>query len=806
MKKYLTQKFPWVFIFPSVVTILVATILAVNGVSSSIEDLDKGANLNSIRFIQYLDGNVALQEIKAGNLDTYFYRIPLEQASAVFNDPHFKVYEKSGGSFGLLLNPAPSNNSQTLNPFQFRDIRFALNYLINRDFVAGEILRGYGNIQVDPFGISSPEYESILPEVESFGFRYNPNLASDIIDHTLERAGATKIGEKWLYHGSPISIKILIRSDDPTRQSMGELISSELEKLGFKVERDYGDLNKANNLIYGTDPQQFQWQIYTEAFGGTSAFVRYNPVVTSQMYAPYFGKMPGWQNPVFWNYKNASIDAVTQKIEFSNFTSQSEHDKLLRQAVRMGIQESVRIFVAQNIDPYVASSSIRGLINDFGAGITSRISLINAKSQTGILNVGVKQIYQGAWNGVAGCNDIYCTQILSLISDPATFRNPYTGEVIPLRTVWTNITTAGPKGHLVVDPDAIIWNVSSQKWMPVGHNMTSKSEVTFKLLYSNWQNSQPMTKADLIYAMYFPVEWGTKTGPNDTTFDPEFTSQAQVALPLLKGIKFLDDNTIVSYVDLWHFDKKEIADFASVWASTPWEIMAATERLVVDGKFAYSKSEAMVKDIDWLSLIIPSHAEAISQELKKMRSEGFIPAPLQGIITKEDAMRRYESSIDWITQHHHAVIGNGPFILTSYEPTARVISLSAFPDNTYPFKKDYWSKYEAPHVAMIDEIIPNTLPKIVHIGDPFSLVAKISTNRVPSDNIILRYFLSNKDGKLIVQGNGTQGNEEGKYLINLSENETKMLSYGPNQLEIFAHSNDALKSDVYTTTLIGLPR
>ena len=93
MKKYFILKFPWVFIFPLVVTILVTTILAVNLVSSSTEDLDKGANLNSIRFIQYLDGNVALQEIKAGNLDTYFYRIPLEQASAVFNDTHFKVYE-----------------------------------------------------------------------------------------------------------------------------------------------------------------------------------------------------------------------------------------------------------------------------------------------------------------------------------------------------------------------------------------------------------------------------------------------------------------------------------------------------------------------------------------------------------------------------------------------------------------------------------------------------------------------------------------------------------------------------------------
>lgn len=787
------------------VTILIATLLASTGFSSGIEDADKGANLNSIRFIQYLDGNVALQEIKAGNLDTYFFRIPLEQASAVFNDAHFKVYEKSGGSFGLLLNPATSNSSQILNPFQFREVRYAINYLVNRDFVVGEILRGYGNIQIDPFGISSPEYESILPVVESFGFRYNPNLASDIIDHVVTSAGAIKTGGKWFYHGAPISIKILIRSDDATRQSMGELISSELEKLGFSVERDYGDLNKANNVIYGTNPQQLLWQIYTEAFAGTSAFVRYNPVVTSQMYAPYFGKMPGWQNPVFWNYKNQSIDALTQRIEFSNFTSLTEHDRLLSEAVKMGIQESVRIFVAQNLDPYVASSSIRGLINDFGAGITSRISLINAKSQTGILNVGVKQIYQGAWNGVAGCNDIYCTQILSLISDPATFRNPYTGEVIPLRTAWTNITTDGPNGHLEVDPRAIIWNVSSQKWKPVGNNTTSKSAVTFKILYSDWQNGQPMTKEDLIYSMYFPVEWGTKTGPNDITFDPEFTAQAQVALPLLKGIKFLDDSTITSYVDLWHFDKKEIADFASVWASTPWEIMAATERLVTDGKFAYSKSEATVKNIDWLSLIVPSHANAISQELKKMQSEGFIPGPLQGIITKEDAMRRYKSSIDWITQHHHAVIGNGPFVLNRYEPTARVISLLAFNDSTYPFKKGYWAKYEVPHIATIGAVSPSTLPKIVHIGNPFTLIAKISINGVPSDNVNLRYFLSNKDGKLIIQGNGTESNEQGRYLINLNENQTKLLSYGPNQLEIFVHSNDALKPDVFTTTLIGLP-
>jgi peptide/nickel transport system substrate-binding protein len=200
-----------------------------------------------------LDGNVALQEIWAKNLDLYFFRIPLEQVSAVNNDPNLKVYEKNGGSFGLLLNPAPSPDPNILNPFQFREVRYAMNYLINRDFVVGEILKGHAYSQIDPFGISSPEYESILPVVESFGIQYNPNLAHKMMQNVLVSNGASDKDGKWFYKGSPVVVRILIRSDDVSRKSMGEMISSELEKFGFLVQRDYGDLNKANDIVYGTD-------------------------------------------------------------------------------------------------------------------------------------------------------------------------------------------------------------------------------------------------------------------------------------------------------------------------------------------------------------------------------------------------------------------------------------------------------------------------------------------------------------------------------------------------------------------------
>jgi len=770
---------------------------------NALESSQKGAYADNLQFIQYLDGNIALHDIQAGNLDTYFFRIPLETVASISKDPNVKIYEKNAGSFGFLLNPAPSKNPNILNPFQFKEIRFAVNYLINREFVVDEILNGYGSVQIDPFGISSPEYEALIPVIESYNFKYNPSLAKGIIEKSLISHGATKLDGKWTYNGSPISIKLMIRSDDLPRKSMGEMLANELEKIGFTVQRDYGDLNKANLVVYGKDPQELSWQVYTEGFGGTSQFVRYNPSTAAQMYSPYFGSMPGRGNPSFWNYQNSTLDKITQSIEFSNFTSEEERNELLRQALTLGIQESVRLFVAQNIDPYAASSSIKGLINDFGAGISTSKSLINARSikNTSSINVGVKEVYQGAWNNVGGCNDIYCTNILSLVSDSPTSRNPYTGEVIPLRNEWTNITTMGPEKRLAVDNDAVTWNPSDQKWEDVGKN-TSKSKVTLHLVYSNWQNGQAMNKADLIYQLYFPYEWSSKINSTDQTYDPEYAQPAQVALKYLRGTKFLNNSTLVSFVDYWHFDKKEIADFASVWATSPWEVNAAIERLVKNGVFAYSRTEATVKNIEWLSLIIPSHAQAIKQELEKMKAEGFVPAPLKGMVSVDEALKRYDASIKWITEHNHAIIGNGPYEIKNYNPAGRVISLAAFRDSSYPFPKGYWSIYESPKLAKFEKV---QYPKIVTRGLPLKISGNVTIGGNYISNATLTYFIFDKDNHQVTQGTGKWIDDNGNFLIAINASSTKAMSIGPNNFQLFVKSNYALRPDIYSGIFISVP-
>jgi len=786
--------------------LLLVSVFAASPLSSG-QSATKGSYVSQVKFIRYLDENVALGEVKAGKLDTYFYRILPEVVSDVKNDSRIKIYERVAGSYGLLLNPAPAkaNDTSTLNPFQFKQVRYAMNYLVDRDFIVNEILRGYGTPMVDPFGVYSPEYLNVIGTVESFGFRNDPALAEKMISDALIGAGATKdTNGKWMFKGKPITIKILIRSDDLKRKAIGESLSSSLENLGFTIQKDYGDLTKASGVVYGSDPQDFQWQIYTEGYAGTSAFVKYNPVVDAQMYGPWFGNLPGWQNTAFWQYQNSSLDQLTQKIYLANFTSKSERNDLVNAATKQGIQESVRIFLAQTREPFVASSSLKGLVNDFGAGITSRYSLINVRSDNSndSLSVGMKQIYQTAWNNVEGCKDTFCVNILAAVEDGSTTRHPYTGEILPLRNTWNNqdIVTRGPLSKLDVQPDAQIWDPYSEQWKAVGQNVTSKSKVTYTVLYSKWHNGIMMDKNDLLYSYYFPFEWSKKNG---TSIDPEYAAQASVGIPLIKGIKFLADDKYVSYLDFWHYDSKEIADQSSVWSVEPWEITAATERLVKDGKIAYSKSQATAKNVDWLSLIVVQHANMIKDELQNMKNEGFIPLALKGLVSVDDARKRYDASISWIQQHQNALISNGPFYLDNYNPSGGTITIKAFRDDSYPFEQGHWSSFENPKLATIQNV---DVPNVMTIGQPSTIRANIQINGQPSNDAMVNYFISNKDGVVVVHGlaqPASSPNNVGQFAATVQANETSKLSAGPNVLKLFAYGNEALKPDIYSSTILA---
>ena len=761
--------------------------LAIIAVIQNESFAEKNTFVDSIKFIQYLDENTALEEVRNGNLDMYYYRISSDRLEDSQAREGLKVFDSTGGSYSLLVNPS---ESEKFNPFSNKEARFALNYLVDRKLIVNELMGGYGAPIISYYGPTDPEYLTIIKELESFNFKYNPTLAEKIISKSLTDRGAVKIDNKWKNNDSEIEIRIFIRSDDPVRKSIGEILSVELQKMGFSVKKDYGDLNKAFVVVYGSNPANLDWSIYTEGWG-RSAFVKYDSIGLGQMYSPWFSNMPGFNDPSYWNYENKKLDDLTQKIYKGGFETAEKRSQLIQEAVTEGINESVRIFLASKVDQYVVNENVSGVINDLGAGVPSRFTPINVKTNDNELVIGVKQIYQGAWNPVMGLTDTYSRHIWGIISDPITFKHPFTGETFPVRAQW-KVETSSIDDKIKVPIEAKMWNPISQQWSNVNPDTIATSKVTFDFEFSNWHNGQSMDMNDILHSLYFTIEWGTQSDETDKTFDTEFTPRAAQSIQTIIGINQIDEDTVEVYVDYDHFDENEIAEWAALWSPIPWEITTAMEKAVIDGKVSFSRSGATSKSVNWLSLIVPKDAEIIKEYLQEFKGSKFIPKSLkQNENTLQYYENRYDSSISWIEKNNHAVISNGPFYLQSYAPESRTITVKTFEDESYPFKIGKWSELENAQFPIIKKI---NMSKAVQYGKNIEIV--IETEK--TDSIL--YFLIDSKGK--IQASEKLNVNENTVSIEITSNMTKNLQIGANSIKIFAISNSVLKPDFYESSFL----
>ena len=748
---------------------------------------EKGTFLDEIRFVQYLDENTALEEVRNGKLDLYYYRISSDRLKDADSRDGLQIFESTGGYFSILLNPT---NAGEFNPFSIREVRYALNFLVDRNLIVNELLGGYGSPMISNYGIFSADYLGIIDVLESFQFRYNPNLANQIISEQLENAGAQKINNVWHYDDEPIVITFFIRSDDPARKAIGEILSSNLESIGFIVEKEFGDLNKAFVIVYGSDPAEQKWHLYTEGWG-SSGFTRYDSVALAQMYAPWFSNMPGNNNPAYWNYQNDLLDKITQKIYSGESETAEERTRLIKDATKEGVNESVRVFLASKVDQYVSNENLDGVINALGAGVPSRFTPINVQASDQSITIGVKQIYQGAWNPVAGLTDTYSTQIWFTLFDPSLTGHPFSGKIFPIRTNW-EIETDGPKSVVNVPADAIIWDSKSKNWKEVGPNTFAISKATFDLNFGEWHNGQKMNMNDIIYSTYFLLEWGSEKDENDKTFDSDYSPQAAQTAKTLVGIKPIDNDTIEVYTNYWHFDEGEIASWTSPWSSMPWEIMAAMEKTVVDGKSSFSRSESLTKNVSWLSLIIPNDARMIQSQLEEFKSSNFIPDALTDFQQITDfQIDRYQSSIDWINQHEHAIISNGPFYLEGYSPDSRSITIKSFDSSGYPLQQGIWNNFEHAEFPTIESV---DIEELVQKGMKLDIPVKVTNSSE------IQYFLSNTQG--IVITSGVQNVHDNHATITIENDEIDNLLVGPNTLKIFAASDDVLRPYEFSTSFL----
>ena len=648
-----------------------------------------GTNVDSTTYIIYPEGSEAITAISNNTLDLHYQPILPELVDSINQDLNVQLIQTTGGAvMALDVNPA-SIDTKPFNPFSLQEVRYSLNYLIDRDKILHDYLGGSGSVILSAFAPTHPDYILVHKHLEALGIIYNATLADNMITTALLANDASKVDGKWHHTGNPIEIIVFIRHDDPIRSLIGELISSELESLGFTVERKYGDLSDAYDTVYGADPSDFGWHLHTAAWGGNNV-IKYDRSTLAVYYAPWAGNMPGWSIPEYWNYENTLIDDLTEAIYYETFESSEQRAGLVRYAVDEAVKDSVRLFLVAQHDNYAVSSDVTNVVAVQGDGITSRYTPINAQTASGDLKIGVRHITQSSWNPVDGFGDVYAGVIWNAIHDPSIARDPLTGDLMPVRASWT-VETAGPDGMLDIPDDAIIWDPITKKWETVPPTDQSISRVTFDLKLGNWHNGQSMDINDILYPLYFEIEYITPL--DNSPIDIKFGS-ASATPNVIQAVNVLDDDTIEIYLNYWSKDSDIIASTALPWSSVPWEVYVAMENAVNDNKTSFSTDGALAYDISWLSLLNTTDSELLKEYLTDFTTEDYIPSqlwdPNKGL---EYAQSRYNSTISWIEDKGHSVISHGPFYLDAYWPENGTLRTVAFNDPTYPFDTDHWNRF-----------------------------------------------------------------------------------------------------------------
>lgn len=689
-----------------------------------------------------------------------------------------------------------------INPFAFKEVRFALNYLIDREYAVKNIYAGFAAPMYACYSLWDPMYSVIADIVAAYKFSYSPALADELMTKALTAAGAKKEEGRWYYDGKPIRLKFVIRTEDE-RKDLGDMLATELERLGFEVDRMYMEFGEAISTAYFTDPAEHRWHLYTEGWS-KSAIDRWDPWQLAQFHAPWVGFMPGMLVPDWWNYRNSTIDELTQNLCLGKFSSKEQYVSEFRKAVEMSLQEAVRVWIAMS-GAYPVVSSMKGITLDLGAGLRP---LYNVREWyipgNDTIRIGHRHIWSSrtTWNVFGGFTDVYSVDIQRITYDFWIARHPFNGEPIAFRTPF-KVVTAGPNGKLNVPTDAVIWDAENDRWVNVEPGTKATSKVVFdlsKLIGTDWHYGLPITWADVLayWAEWFEICYDSdKSG-----IEPSIAEANRPLFDIIRGIRILpDEKKLEVYIDFWHFDKNYIADAAAIGLPTanPAELLIAQDYIAfVKKTYALSDSRSRTAQIPQLNLALSNHAEAVKEVLEEWLKDGFFPRSMFTVnnvtyMSEDEWKARINTLISWIDKYNNAWVSNGPYMLIYFDKDKEVAKLQAFRDPTYPFRPGTWV-FGIPRPVKITEVgIP-----VVSPGDKATITISVTGEPPIHIKYVLRDPITNE---IIAEGEASQVTPT-TFRIDLSSDVTsKLKEYSAYELIVLALSDAVAMPDETTRTL-----
>jgi hypothetical protein len=352
------------------------------------------------------------------------------------------------------------------------------------------------------------------------------------------------------------------------------------------------------------------------------------------------------------------------------------------------------------------SEGVENVGYDSQTGLGSAIFFRTVKLKdfpwNGWLRVAAPTRPAAAWNPIAGFSDETGGLVWSALGDAAMFPEPYGGGWLSNRVRAVEVS-----GPVEVPRDALVPEPSTGALRSAAPGMVAQQRVTYRVALSKFHDETKMTVADLVYPYVFAWRWSAKNEQVDRA-----TALLREWLAAVRVVKV--DTEVRDFGDLQVFletpvvevylrhaaESAEAPAIAPPWSPVPWQLLVLMEEAVTRGLAAFSEDEARRRGIAWLDLARDRKlGDALGGIAEGFERRAYVPEPLRGLVSVEQARQRWAALRRFRRQHGHWLVTSGPYRLQKWSGDSAV--LGVFRDLSYPNVVGSFDHYALPLRAWV---------------------------------------------------------------------------------------------------------
>lgn len=774
-----------------------------------------GAWVDEVIFTEENSAEAAISQLNAGQLDLYAYTVAEAPAyETVQSSPNLDTTQMVGSSNTIMMNPAEFTDGR-FNPFSNRKIRESMHWLINRDYVVQEIYKGLARPRYTVLTTVFPDYAryaDILRSLEA-KYAYNPDKAREVIAAEMEAMGAELVDGKWSYNGEPVVLTFIIRVED-NRRPIGDYFATQLENVGFTVDRQFKTRSEASPIWFQSNPADGLWHLYTA--GWISPSIDRDE---GDQFSAYFTSA-GSSGALWQAYKPVpQLEEDALALLNNDFQNLDERRALFEEALTLSMEESYQAWVVDEASfaPFVDNLSVAADLagGPQGSQIWGQ-TLRFADQEGGTVRIAQPGILVEPWNPIAGTNWIYDSFPQRGTSDNAVVSDPFTGLALPQRLERAEVTvkeglpvfktldwiTLETAPEIQVPADAWVdWDAASQTFItagdkfPDGLTALTKSTVYYPdgmFDEVKWHDGSALSPADFVMNMIMVFD---QSYPDSPIYDEATVAALESYLASFRGVRIVSTEPLVieTYSDAYNIDAEIMISNNQVYPNPTWwpqyaygegawhsialGILAESNK-----ELAFTPDKADALTVEWMSFISGPSLEILKKYLDQAAAESFIPyAPTLGeYVSADDAATRYANLDAFFAQYGHFWVNTGPFILSGVFPVEGTLTLSRNTD--YIDNAAKWSGFDAARIAVVEVDGPGQ----VAAGSEavFDAFVSFGDEAYPNADISeVKYLLFNSAGELVASG-VAEAVGEGQFQVTLDAATTSKLDTGANRLEV----------------------